>query len=199
MSSPRRNHRGASLVELLLVLAIAGILIGLGTPPLLEASRRQRLNLAAAEVRSSFALARALAIRHGVNAAVKFQVLDGKLAFTLFRDGDGDGVLNADIRSGVDPPHGPPHFLVIAGSDIRFGFPPGRAPRDPGDPSRRLDRLDDPIRFNASDLASFDSWGGATPGTAYMTNGHELVALRIPGRSARVRKITYDPVFERWQ
>jgi prepilin-type N-terminal cleavage/methylation domain-containing protein len=199
MIAMRAHTRGSSLLEVLLVMAILGVLAGLGVPNLLEASRRQRLDLAAAELRSSMYLARALAIRHGVNAAVKFQVVDGKLAFALFRDGDGDGVMNADIRAGIDPPHGTVHFVLVAGTDIRFGFPPGRAPRDPGDPSRRLDRLDDPIRFNSSDLASFDPWGGATPGTAYLTNGHDLLALRIPGRSSRVRKIAYDPVLERWR
>jgi type II secretory pathway pseudopilin PulG len=194
----RHRERGTSLLEMLIYLALVGSLAVVGVPPLLRISAQRRLELAAAEVRSAMYLARSIAIRHGVNAAVKFRLEDGQLCYALYRDGDGDGVLNADIRSGTDPMHGPTHRLWHAGTDIRFGFPPGRAPRDPGDPRRRLDRLDDPIRFNASDLASFDPWGGATPGTAYLTDGHHLMAVRIPGRSARVKWLRYDPILERW-
>lgn len=194
----RRHAQGTSLLELLICLSLLGFLAAIGVPPLLQASAQRRLELAASEVRGAMYLARSLAIRHGVNAAVKFHLDNGQLSYTLYRDGDGDGVLNADIRSGVDERHGPTHRLWHAGNDVRFGFPPGRAPRDPGDPRRRLDRLDDPIRFNSSDLASFDPWGGATPGTAYMTDGTHLMAVRIPGRSARVKWLLYDPLKERW-
>jgi hypothetical protein len=200
MNTARRRHgSGHSLLEFLISIALGVGLLCLGIPPLLKISAQRRLELATAEARGALYLARSVAVKHGVNAAVKFHPEpDGGIAYTLYRDGNGDGVRNADIGSGVDPRHGPTHRMAHAGPGVRFGFPPGRAPRDPGDPSRRLNRLDDPIRFNASDLASFDPWGGATPGSAYLTNGRDLMALRIPGRSARVRTLIYDPIRERW-
>ncbi|MCB1009629.1 MAG: hypothetical protein KDB94_12155, partial [Acidobacteria bacterium] len=82
----------------------------------------------------------------------------------------------------------------------RFGFPAGRAPRDPGSPGRRLDRLDDPIRFNRSDIASFSPLAGATPGTVYLTDGERrLVAVRVTGRTGRVRILAYDVATETWR
>ena len=196
----RRRRGGFNILELVFSMALAVGLLAIGIPPLIRISAQRRLELATAEVRGALYLARSLAVKYGVHAAVKFHTEGNEgLVYTLYRDGDGDGVMNADIRAGVDPRHGPTHRLSYAGPGVRFGFPPGRAPRDPGDPSQRLDRLDDPIRFNASDLASFDPWGGATPGTAYLTNGRDLMALRLPGRSARVRTLFYDPLIERWE
>ena len=118
---------------------------------------------------------------------------DGGVEWSLYRDGDGDGVLSQDIESGVDPRVGPARQLAHLGRQVRFGFPPGPPPRDPGDPRRRLDRLDDPIRFNRSDLASFDPLGGATPGSIYLTDGrHQLAAVRVLGVTGRVRVLVYD-------
>ena len=83
---------------------------------------------------------------------------------------------------------------------MRFGFPPGPPPRDPSDPRRRLDRLDDPLRFNRSDIASFDPLGGATPGSAYLTDGQtQLAAVRVLSTTGKVRVIVYDRRKQTWR
>ena len=121
------------------------------------------------------------------------------MTWALYRDGDGDGVLTADILSGDDPEVLPRTRLAHLGRQIRFGFPPGRAPRDPGNPRRRLTGLDDPIRFNRSDIASFSALGTATPGTVYVTDGQRhLSAARVTGRTGRIDQISYDVASERW-
>jgi hypothetical protein len=85
------------------------------------------------------------------------------------------------------------------GSLVRFGFPPGAAPRDPGDPSRRLGNLRDPIRFNRSDIASFGPLGGSTPGSLYLTDSkYRLAVVRLFGRTGKVRILRYDPATEKW-
>ena len=115
-------------------------------------------------------------------------------------DGDCDGVLTADIDSGIDPAVSPPRQLAHFGSFARFGFPPGPAPRDPGDPGRRLDRLDDPIRFNRSDIASFNHLGGSTPGSLYLTDGRYLLSVvRVFGRTGKVKIMRYDQETEKWR
>jgi hypothetical protein len=173
----------------------------IGVPPLLQLAAGLRVELAAAEVASTFHVARAYAIQHSANVGLKFLVeSDGSVTWALYRDGDGDGVLSADIESGDDPLALPRTRLAHLGRQIRFGFPPGRAPRDPGDPRRRLSGLDDPIRFNRSDIASFSALGTATPGTVYITDGmHHLAAARVTGRTGRIVRLSYDVVSERWQ
>ena len=86
------------------------------------------------------------------------------------------------------------------GSYAHFGFPPGPAPRDPGNPSSRLDRLDDPIRFNRSDIASFDQLGTSTPGSLYLTDGRALLSVvRLFGRTGKVKILRYDSKTEKWE
>ena len=146
-------------------------------------------------------LTRSYAIRHSANVAVKFRTgQDGTVTFTLYRDGDGDGVLNRDIDTGVDPQVQPPRRLAHLGRGFGFGFPPGPPPMDPGSPRQSLDRLDDPIRFNQSDLASFGPLGTATPGSVYLTDGQRrLAAVRVTSRTGRVRVVRLRLQDEVWK
>ena len=189
------------MLEFVTAAALVGCLAAVGVPPLLRASAGLRLKSAAFEVASALRLARSWAIRYSDNAAVKFRTgADGTVTFAVYRDGDGDGVLNRDISSGVDPEVIAPRLLAHLGRDVRFGFPPGPPPRDPSDPRRRLDRLDDPIRFNASDLASFDPLGGSTPGSVYVTDSRDrLLCVRVLGTTGRTRIVVYDSKREVWE
>ncbi len=183
------------------MLAVLGLIAALGLPDVLRATRARRVRLAAGELVGVLRSARSYAIRHNARVGVKFWVPgEGRPSFQLHRDGDGDGVRTADIRRGVDPPIGPPRTLVHLGGQVRLGFPPGPPPRDPGDPGRRLDRLDDPVRFNRSDIASFDPLGGSTPGSLYLTDGiYHLSVVRLFGRTGKVRVLTYEPETEVWR
>lgn len=194
------DQRGFHFIELVAVLAILACLLGIGAPPLLRSSGDLRLHLAADEMVTVLRLARMYAVRHSANVAVKFRTAaSGEVTFTLYRDGDGDGVLNRDIDAGVDPEVAPPQRLTQLGRGFGFGFPPGPVPRDPGSPTKPLDRLDDPIRFNDSDLASFSSLGTATSGSLYLTDGvKRLAAVRVFNRTGKVRVLTYDSEKQVW-
>ena len=169
-------------------------------PDALRLSAAVGVRTAAGEVAGVLRATRALAIRERTNAAVKFRVNEsGDVSFAIYRDGDGDGVLNRDIDSGVDPPVGPTRELRHLGRRVTFGFPPGPPPRDPADPRRFLKNLQDPIRFNRSDLASFNPLGGSTPGSVYLTDGrYHLSAVRLFGITGKVRTLNYDREEEVW-
>ena len=194
-----RSQRGFQLVELVIVLALFVLLATLTAPPLLRISSEVRLRLAAQEVSSAMMLARALAVRHCANVALKFRPRPfGAATWSLYRDGDGDGVLNRDIDTGKDPILTQPRRLEQIGNRVRFGFPPGRRVRDPG--SGAWLKGDDAIRFNSSDLASFSPLGGATPGTVYLTDGQsQLAAVRVTGRAGQVKVLVYDYGMEVWK
>ena len=195
-----RRRRGYTLLEALISVAIMAVVASLGIPPLLEAAARHELDLAARDVVMTLRLARSYAIRHTAHVAVRFESgAQGTVTFALFRDGDGDGVLTHDIESGVDPQAAPPRPLAHFGRRARLGFPPGMQPRDPGDPRRRLDRLDDPIRFQSSGLASFSPFGGSTPGSIYLTDGKRgLVVVRVYNRTGHIEVLRYDASREVW-
>ena len=198
--SPAGTQAGFTLVELLVVLVLLGGLLLWAARPLLEGTAALRLRLAAAEVVGTLRSARAAAVRHDAYVAVKFRTRgDGAVTFALYRDGDGDGVLNADIAAGRDPELAPPRPLTHFGRTAFLGFPPGPPPPDPGDPRQRLSGTD-PVRFNRSDLASFGPLGTSTPGSVYLTDGRSgLVAVRVFGRTGKVRVLVYDPARRVWR
>lgn len=193
------RQRGHSLIELLIVLTIFTAFASFALPRFLQSSARNRVRLAAQQVAGALYSCRMEAVKHNANVAAKFRTRDdGTVTFTLYRDGDGDGVLTKDIERGVDPPVSRPKVLDKLGQGVGFGFPPGIVPRHPGT-GRRLDRLHDPIRFNRSDLASFTPNGGATPGTVYLTDGsEELAAVRVYHYTGKIRSIIYDQETETW-
>jgi len=197
----RRSERGFQLTELVVASAIAAVALSIGAPPLLRVASGLQLRLAAQEVAGSLRQARACAIRQSANVGVKFRTrADGTVTWALYRDGDGDGVRNDDLADGTDPQVAPERAFAHFGRRVRFGFPPGPAPRDPGDRYRALDRLDDPVRFNRSDIASFAPLDGATPGSVYLTDGvRRLLCVRIDHRSGRPRVLTWSPAELHWR
>jgi len=197
----RHGQAGFNLVEMLVALAVILTVATVGVPPLFDLASGLRVEMAAGEMAGILHKARIYSARYNVNVAVKFRTgADGVVTHALYLDGDGDGVRNADITTGTDPEVGPPRRLAHLGRRIRFGFPAGEPPRDPGDPRRRMTRLDDPIRFNRSDLASFNRRGTATPGSIYLTDGRRhLAVVRVNNRSGKITVLHYDPEAEVWR
>jgi len=196
-----RGQAGFHVVELVVVLAILSFVLTLGLPAFLDWTSGLRLDLTAMELTGILRGARSFAIRHSANVAVKFHAeADGTVTYALYRDGNGNGVLNADIASGADPAVTPPHRIDQLGNRVRLGFPPGPPARDPTTPSRFLHPGDDPIRFNQSDLASFTAIGGATPGSLFLTDGRSrLMTVRVTGMTGRVRVMRYDFAAQIWR
>ena len=206
-SSRGRAALGAAfaftVVEILAVLGLLGLGVAVAWPPLAETIAKTELRLATSEVAAAFYEARLYALRHSANVAVVFAADRGgnrAVSWSLYRDGDADGVLREDIASGIDPLVRGGRRLEHFGARVGFGFLPGRAPTEIGDPTRRIDRLTDPLRFGNSDMASFSRLGTASPGTAYITNHRNgLMAIRIGNLSGKVTLWEYDPKIQRWR
>jgi type II secretory pathway pseudopilin PulG len=202
---PRRFHAGArdgfSLVNLLVTLSVLAVVSSVGLPELFRASAQARLELGAAEVASTLRLTRLYALRHSANVAVKFETRsDGAVLYAIYRDGDGDGVRNADLEAGIDPQVEPWRLLSHLGRGAGFGFPEGPLPPDPSTGRAIGGSVDDPIRFNRSDLASFSAGGTATPGSLYLTDGRRgLAVVRVTSVSGRVRAMRWDRDEEAWR
>lgn len=181
---------GFSVVELVAALGIAGALLAATAAGTFQLQSALAVRSAAAEVAAAFFRARAYALARGVAVALKFRRDGGRYEWALYRDGNGNGVRTAEIASGVD--RSLAFSIPWSRSDVRPGILRGTRVPDPAAPGRDLDRLDDPIRFNDSDICSFSPLGESTPGSIYLWDGRDRMAVvRIFGRTAKIRTLYY--------
>ena len=190
--------RGLTSLELVVVLAALGALVTATATGAFQLQSALAVRSAAAEVSAAFVRARAHALTKGLTVALKFRRDGGRWEWALYRDGNGNGVRNAEIVSGVDRSLG--LAIVWPRSDVRPGILRGTPVPDPGSPGSSLDRLDDPIRFGTSDLCSFSPLGESSPGSVYLWDGRDRMAVvRVFGRSAKVRTLFYHRGERTWR
>ncbi len=179
------NARGHTLVELLAVLAILAVLLAAAAPFLRAYSVESHLLGAGYLFRQQFQRARSLAVRGRVQTAIRFeQPPDGPPTFSLYADGNHNGVLAVDIKNGVDRRISGPFPLDGGAPGVRIAILPG-TPAIP--PERGTLDTSDPIRFGRSNMVSFSPDGTATPGTFYLAGEEIQAAVRVNAMTARVR------------
>ena len=194
---PLLHPAGISAIELLLTLVILGLLAaaaGLGVGSL-ESS--VAIRSAAAEVGAAMLRARAAAITRNTNVGLKYRQNGDRYEWTIYADGNGNGVRTLDITRGIDRPIA---SFGWSHNDVRPGILTGSRVPDPGDPGSYLDRVDDPIRFNASDICSFSPIGECTPGSIYLWDGRDRMAVvRVYGRSGKLRTLYWRRGERNWK
>jgi hypothetical protein len=186
------------VVGLTVVLALATFGIVAAAPSVTNLQESVAIRSAAGEATTALWRARAHALARNVHVGVKFRKNGDRYEWALYRDGNGNGVRTAEIARGVDRPLG----LAIPWTrrDVRPGiFTDIRVP-DPGDPLSYLDRPEDPIRFNSSDICSFSPVGESTPGSIYLSDGRNRMAVvRVLGRTAKIRVLYYRRGEKGWR
>ena len=183
-----RGGRGLSSVELVVAVAIVSALLAATASGAYQLQSALAVRSAAAELAATFFRARAYALVRGVNVGIKWRQDGGRWEWALYRDGNGNGIRSSEIASGVDRSLG--LALAWPRSDVRPGILQGVAVPDPGS-GRMLDPAD-PIRFGGSDICSFSAAGESTPGSVYLSDGRDRMAVvRVFGRSAKVRTLYY--------
>ncbi|HTY40749.1 MAG TPA: GspH/FimT family pseudopilin [Thermoanaerobaculia bacterium] len=187
---PLSSAAGISIFELLLGMTTLAGLLAIATPGVVRLRQEVSLRSAVHETSVAFYLARSYAISKNRNVGLKFRKNGDRYEWALYADGNGNGVRTAEIASGVD------RFLGVTypwtRNDVRPGIMTGTRVPDPSSPGHYLDRVDDPIRFNSSDICSFTAMGDATPGSVYLWDAHDgMAVLRVFGATAKVRSLYY--------
>jgi len=192
-----RRQLGLTLLEILIVVAIIGVIAVCVAPAFANYRRRVSMNAQAADLRGIFRAVRSRAITRSRHAGVKFTRAGNIWMYSLYDDGDGDGIRSDDIASGVDRRYAGPSVLT-AQYNIASISVLSTTIRDPdGD---LLPPTASAVQFNRSTLCSFAPTGAGTPGTVYITDGAgQICALRVYGASGRVRLLRYDPARRRWE
>ncbi|HYR29907.1 MAG TPA: GspH/FimT family pseudopilin [Thermoanaerobaculia bacterium] len=189
------KQSGHSLIELLIVLAIIGLCLGIGLPSFGTMQRRAALRVAAGELRAIFHLTRKRAILRGEKSGVKFFLDDGEWKYAVYDDGDGDGVRSDDINRGTDPRVTEPRRALRETDAAVIGLLPRRVNAPDG---TWLTLQRSPVQFGRSTICSFSPVGESSPGTIYLTSGQELFAVRVYGRSAKIRTLRYEEAERKW-
>jgi len=182
-----RKEKGQTLVELMVVVSILGFFVAIGASSMTHARRDIALSAGTAELRALFQRTRLTAITHDRNIAIRFRPVGPLWSWTVYEDGDGDGVRNDDITKGIDFAIAPQRIFQFP--PVRVGVPSGTV-IDPMTGQSLALRL--PVRFGTSQLCSFSRDGEATNGSVVLTDGEKATIIRIEGRSARITVLRWN-------
>jgi len=199
-AASRPGTSGFSLVELSMGLGLLALAVTLAVPPAAAWAKRQRLEGAVRHLAMEMAAARWGALTTGQSTGLAFRPGgDGRMSWTAYRDGDGDGLRTSDLENGVDIPLGPARELSRFAPGVHFGVLSGvvipRLPPQTG----ALTRLDDPVKFGAANMAVFSPLGSATAGSLYLTNGSDMAALVVNGVTGRLRLFRFATIERTWK
>jgi hypothetical protein len=141
---------------------------------------------AARYLSAQMALARAQAVKRSATVALRFDQSEGTITFSVFVDGNGNGVRARDIAANIDVLLERPTRL----SDLFPGVQIGLSPVLPGT---------DPVQIGGSNLMSFTAMGTATSGSIYIcARDRSQYAVRVLGVTGRARVLRYVPVTREW-
>ena len=194
----RQRLGGFSLLEVLTVIAVIGMFVSVTYPALESMRRRSAVRAVATELRAIFHRVRSRAITKSDSAGVKFtRTSEGEWRFTVYDDGDGDGVRNDDIDRGVDRRISMPQPVMNANSIASIALPLARI----ADPDGGwLATTASAVQFGRSTICSFSTDGRSTPGSIFISDrGGQLYALRVFGATAKIRLLRYDFNAARWE
>jgi prepilin-type N-terminal cleavage/methylation domain-containing protein len=177
------RERGFSLVEMVVVVAILMVLAAVFAPNLKAYAVDAHLLGAGRQFKEEFLKARSLAVKTGVQTAIRFERRPDGAYFSVYADGNFNGVLAAEIATGTDVRVAGPFVLSGGAPDVRVAINPG-TPAIP--PQRGLLDTSDPIRFGRSDMLSFSPLGTASPGTFYLAGVGQQAAVRVNPGTSRV-------------
>ena len=170
----------------MVVVSVIATLAGIAIAQALSTADHARGHAAARYLAARLGLARSQAVARGAAVGLRFDQVAGGFAFSVFVEGNGNGVRTVDIQAGVDPPIEPVTSLFeqFPGVDI------GLTPNSPGT---------DAVQLGRTDILTFTPAGTATAGTIYIRDREGTQwAVRVLGATGRTRVLRYDPPTQGW-
>ncbi len=185
---------GFTALELLFGIALIATVGGMSAPPVLRALDDYRADGAVRAVAARLQRARMEAVLRSAAVGMKFVTVDGAWTFRLYADGNGNGVLTADIQSGVDRPLHAAERVSDTFAGVEFATEPGLPPVDSGGSPPGAD----PIHLGSGDIATFGVDGTSSSGSVYLRSRTKQYVLRVYGDTGKVRVLVFDPAARQW-
>ena len=181
--------------ELVVVLGLVGTATATALPELQAGLDDARVAGAARYLSSRLAESRFEAINRSREVAIRFSLADGRYSYTVYVDGNGNGVLTRDIQRGVDRPIRGPEKLSDNFRNVDFGTQPGLPAIDAGGGAPGGDA----IKLGVGNSVSFSALGSATSGTIYLTGpSRAQYAVRVTGVTGKIRVYRYNRRTGKW-
>jgi len=182
-----RSERGYSLLELVFVTGIVIVIAAMAVPQAFSTIERSRALAATHHLAAQMALARTQAVGRGATIALRFDVVNGAVVYTLFKDGNRNGVRTGDITNGIDR-------QIAPATSLADSFPRVAIANGSTDPPSSGVQLS-----GGSNLLSFTPAGTATAGSIYVRGADRTqYAIRVLGATGRTRLQRYDEQRREW-
>ena len=181
--------------ELAVVMGLLATATATAIPELLAGLDEARVAGAARYMSSRLAESRLDAIQQSRHVAFRVAQTNTGYTFTVYADGNSNGVLTRDIQSGVDRPTLGPGRLSDNFRNVEFGTLPGLPAIESGD----IAPGSDPIKLGAGNSVSFSALGAATSGTLYLTGrSRTQYAIRVFGVTGKIRVYRFSWRTAKW-
>jgi type II secretory pathway pseudopilin PulG len=184
-------------IQLLTFVAFAGLLSAIAVPSHLAGRRKAAVREAAGDLEKVFQSCRTRAMSARNAAGVKFTDAAGEWAYTVYDDGNGDGINDQDIVTHADRQAFPPARVLAPARGAHIGLPRYPIIDPDGEvliPSRS------PVQFGGSTVSSFSRDGSSSWGSIYLTDRYgDAWVLRLCGATGRCALLRYDAETRSWE
>jgi Tfp pilus assembly protein FimT len=189
-----RTAAGFTLLELLLSIAVGVAITTISVPMTNHIVDEVRAAGAARYVAGRIMRIRLEAVRQSRAVALRF-VKDGDdYTYTMYADGNGNGIRTADIEDGIDQPLGSPERIGDKFAGVRFVLGEGVTDLDGAknaDPNG--------VRIGKSGILTMSRDGTATSGTLYLRGRGGQYAVRVLGATGRTRVLLFESGAGTWR
>jgi Tfp pilus assembly protein FimT len=188
---------GAAFIDIVVATCLVVVISAMAVPVVGGTLDRERTIIGTRHLAAQLQRARLEAVTRARSVALRIELIDDRTRLRLYADGNGNGVRQKEIDSGVDVPLTPASWLDEQSGNVALRVNQlVTAVTGPG----TLAPGDDPLHIGNTTLLSFSPAGSATGGTLYVARPHgPQMAIRIFGATGRVRVLMFDTRTQQWQ
>jgi len=196
VSTRRLACAGYSAIDLVFVIGLIATFSTAAVPGVIAGLNDRRAAAAARYMSARLQRARMDAVVRSRAVAIRFtRAQGGRYVFTVYVDGNRNGVTAEDISRGIDERISPAESLADAFPGIEFGALPGLPAVDAGGTPPG----DDPIRLGSANAATFSPAGTSTSGSVYVRGPSTQFVVRLFGETGKTRVLTFDSRTRKWK